>query len=280
MKYANKDTSRLNVGLVDRGYRFPDPPMLISSDNPSRKQIFLANWLAARPLWMSRVDHDPPTKFPSPQMWRDFLISIPVEDLHSKQAASDTRAATRKQAARDLFGENVVVKTREWRTGDTISWRGMQISIESLADPPVLLAKRILWELYELNFRYELYALDRVMAPNLWAESFVERRALLYSIFPGDSGLLMWDDALPKEPSQLGLGASQCIDIRPFLDNFRQLLSVWRDAPSRLAEPLVDVDPDNQVSFLTMRSACDFYVQTFFDHFGRPPVVPHMYPFS
>ncbi|KAF9231218.1 hypothetical protein BU15DRAFT_82677 [Melanogaster broomeanus] len=229
---------------------------------------------------MSRVDHDPPAKFPSPQMWRDFLISIQAED--AKTTSSDTRAATRRRAALEVFGEDVVVRTRGWRTGDTVSWRGMDISVDSLADPPVLLAKQILWELYELNFRYELYALDRVMAPELWASCFTECRALLHSIFLGDSGLLMWDDTLPKQSSGLGLWSTAWTDARPSVDKFWELLSVWRDAPSRLSAPLGDLvaDPNNQAAHLTMQSAGDFYVQTFFDHFGRLPIVPHVFPFS
>ncbi|KIJ10619.1 hypothetical protein PAXINDRAFT_16389 [Paxillus involutus ATCC 200175] len=145
----------------------------------------------------------------------------------------------------------------------------------------MLLVKQILWELYELNFRYELYALDRVMAMELWASSFTERCALLHSIFPGDSGLLMWDDSLPKQDSDVGLGAGSWKELHPWVDKFQELLSVWCDAPSRLSSLLGDpvADHDNQVAHLTMQSATNFYVQTFFDHFGKPPVVPHVYPF-
>ncbi|KIK80467.1 hypothetical protein PAXRUDRAFT_158639, partial [Paxillus rubicundulus Ve08.2h10] len=55
--------------LVDPSYHFPDPPLLMTLDNPWCKKLFIANWLASHPLWMSRLDHDPPAKFSSPQMW-------------------------------------------------------------------------------------------------------------------------------------------------------------------------------------------------------------------
>ncbi|KIJ21118.1 hypothetical protein PAXINDRAFT_6892 [Paxillus involutus ATCC 200175] len=280
MKYTNKDPSQVHPGLVDPGYRFPDPPLLVTSDNPQRKKLFIANWLTSRPLWMSHVDHDPPAKFPSPQMWQDFLISIEAENVATM--SSDTFAATCKRAALQVFGEDVVVKSQGWKPGDTISWRGMDIVVDSLTDPPVLLAKWILWELYELNFRYELYALDHIMATELWVSSFTEHRALLHSIFPSDSGLLLWDDSLPKQDSNLGLGAGSWKELHPWVDKFRELLSVWRDAPSRLSLLLGNpvADRDNQAAHLTMQSATNFYVQTFFDHFGRPPVIPHVYPFA
>ncbi|KIK80466.1 hypothetical protein PAXRUDRAFT_158640 [Paxillus rubicundulus Ve08.2h10] len=137
----------------------------------------------------------------------------------------------------------------------------------------MLLAKWILWE---------LYALDHVMAMELWASSFTECHALLHSIFPSDSGLLMWDDSLLKQDSNLWLSAGSWKELCPWVDKFQELLSVWHDAPSHLSLPLGDpvADCDNQVAHLTMQSTTNFYVQTFFDHFSRLPVIPHVYPFG
>ena len=57
----------------------------------------------------------------------------------------------------------------------------------------------LLWELYELSFHYELYALDRVIVGHLWStdEAWLNCQTCLYSIFPGESGLLMWLEPLP-----------------------------------------------------------------------------------
>ncbi|KIK77439.1 hypothetical protein PAXRUDRAFT_166835, partial [Paxillus rubicundulus Ve08.2h10] len=130
-------------------YHFPGPPLLVTSDNPWHKELFIAIWLTSCPLWMSHIDHDPSAKFPSPQMWQDFLISIEAEDVAT--TSSDTFAATCKRAALQVFGEDVVFKSQGWKLGNTISWCGMDISVDSLADPPMLLAKQILWELYALD---------------------------------------------------------------------------------------------------------------------------------
>ncbi|KAI6102140.1 hypothetical protein F5141DRAFT_1008474 [Pisolithus sp. B1] len=50
-----------------------------------------------------------------------------------------------------------------------ITWCGMEVKVASLSDPPLQLMCFLLWELYELNFRYELLVLDQVLVPNLWS---------------------------------------------------------------------------------------------------------------
>ncbi|KAI5989943.1 hypothetical protein EDD15DRAFT_2170967, partial [Pisolithus albus] len=155
-----------------------------------RKKTYLFNWLSARPLWISQVSVRSPSKFLSPQMWRDFLNTIDTDQ------PSSTRSASTKSAVRDIFGENIIHVAQGYAgVPEEIEWRGMQVSsvplfLSSLLDPPLWLICSILWELYELNFHYELYALDEVIVPHLWTtdEARVARQGLLYSIFPGGYG--------------------------------------------------------------------------------------------
>ena len=277
---VDKDPKRIKQGHVDRGYRFPEPAILVTPASPERKKLFIANWLTARPLWISHVDHNPPQKFPSPQIWRDFLNSIPSEESMTGASSSTgvlTAAATRKRTAKDLFGEDLLdVQGATWAIGNTLEWRGQTISVDSLSDPPARLMRLILWELYELNFRYELLALDQVMACTLWKESLEDRRNLLYGIFPEDEGFVMWSSPVPEEGG--GMWGRRFKDIFPYVEKFRELLSCWEGAPARLSAPLDASTFDANVYFQVLQPACDFYVQTFFDHFGRPPVVPHRFP--
>jgi hypothetical protein len=146
----------------------------------------------------------------------------------------------------------------------------------TLGDPPTHLMRLILWELYELNFRYELLALDRVMARALWEESPHTRHDLLYHIFPGEGGFVMWSSPLPTDDS--GMWARKTGDIFPHVESFCELLSCWEDAPPRLNAPLHASTFDATIYFGVMQPACNFYTQCFFDRFGRPPVVPHRFP--
>ncbi|KAG2051811.1 hypothetical protein BDR06DRAFT_973532 [Suillus hirtellus] len=222
-----------------------------ATDHVKKGPVDLGYWfpepaLLITPSSLDHVDHDPLEKFPSPQLW------CPT------------------QAAKDLFGEHLLdAQGTMWAIKDSLEWHNMTISVVSLSNPPLRLMRCILWELYELSFCYELLALDQVMACALWAEALHDCRDLLYGIFPERSFMMMWSSPLPNDDSD---------DIFPYVECFRALLSSWEDAPARLSTPL-DMRTFNATTcFAVMQPACNFYVQCFFDHFSRPPVVPHHLP--
>ncbi|KAG0703203.1 hypothetical protein DFH29DRAFT_998656 [Suillus ampliporus] len=198
MKIVVKDGSHVCIPyVIDRGYRFPEPALLLGPKLPERLQLYLANWLTARPLWIGRVDHDPPRTYPTPQLWRDFLGSIPsVQPQSSKGKEPDGKSLTAtekgKRAMRDLFGDDLLeIQGDIFSPDGVVEFRGEQVSIASLATPPSLLVQKITWELFELGFRYELRDLDRYLAWGCWNNNAVGREQLLHSIFPGEAGLVM-----------------------------------------------------------------------------------------
>ncbi|KIJ07374.1 hypothetical protein PAXINDRAFT_19429 [Paxillus involutus ATCC 200175] len=269
-KRAEKDPARVKTGIVDTGYRFPEPVLIVAPVLPERRKLYCANWLAAQPLWISRVEHHPPCPLPVPQTWRDFLNTIPSALLADN---TTTKSAREKLAAKSLFGNALVhLQGNTWATQGDVSWRNQRIAIATLEDPPAHLIRCILWEIYELGFRYELLDLDRAMVPGLWTEAPAERTELLYSIFPGESGLVMWQEDMPT--TEQGMWASPATAY-PFLESWRKLLSAWPEAPSRLCSPIVQESFSSVVQSEILSSACMFYVQTFFDLFGRPPIVTH-----
>ena len=117
----------------------------------------------------------------------------------------------------------------------------MQVQVLTLSDLPLQFMCSLLWELYELNFWYELYALDWFIVPHLWTtsdEAQMSHQTLIYSIFPGKSGLVtVWSEPLPQDVCELGLGASDMATVLPFFNTFRELLSAWPGAPNRLQFP-------------------------------------------
>jgi hypothetical protein len=284
-KKVGKDLQRIKSGVVDPGYRFPKPTLFAGVSMPERKKTYLFNWLSARALWISRVDVCPPSKFPSPQMWRDFLNTIDTNK------ASSSKSASTKMAVRDILGEDIIHSGRGLAEAPKeITWRGMQVSVSSfffgstplqsyvmqvrvssLSDLPLQLMRSLLWELYEFNFRYELYSIDRALVPDLWTKSDdvqLARITLLYSIFPGGSGLGMWSEPLPQEPSELGMCAADVQTAFPYFNSFRELLSAWPQAPSRLQSPAQLDGQENSAVFEQQLLACQFYVQTAFDLLG------------
>ena len=56
------------------------------------------------------------------------------------------------------------------------------------------------------------------MVSHLWANHRVKRVSLLYCVFPGSAGLVMWKEPLPTKPGDLCL-------TNAFIDNVQVLRS-------------------------------------------------------
>lgn len=285
LKTCNKDPSRVHMPYaIDWGYRFPEPALLLGPKLPERLQGYIATWLACRPLWIGQVDHDPPRNYPSPQLWRDFLGSgLTTQSQGAAPKGKDpekkgpTAAEKRKAVMRDLFGDDVLETQGDlFAREGSVEFRGEQVSVASLANPPRRLTQRITWELFELGFRYELRDLDRYLAHKRWADDPIGREQLLHSIFPGEAGLVMWSEQFPED--NYGMWNNTLIGLLPYLEKFRELICAWDDAPPLLVVPLTPDSFTDTKCWEVMHTVTAFYVQTFFRHFGRPPIVPHSIP--
>ena len=116
LKRVDKDPSRVKRLLVDPGYCVPELALLISGQTPEHRKLFMTNWLAIRPLWISRLGHDPPARFPSPQQWREILYGVSSkEELEATAACSKSKGHGSgkdcKLAILDIFGEAAAAMT-------------------------------------------------------------------------------------------------------------------------------------------------------------------------
>ncbi|KIN98922.1 hypothetical protein M404DRAFT_97858, partial [Pisolithus tinctorius Marx 270] len=139
----------------------------------------------------------------------------------------------------------------------------------------------LLWELYELNFCYELCTLNQALVPQLWPNSLDKymHQSLLWSIFPGGCGLSSWLVPLPRELHDLGLTASEMEVALPYLNKFCQLLSAWPGVPFHLKSPIELDGSGNQAAYEAFILACEFYIQTAFDYLGCQPSLPCIFTF-
>ena len=247
------------------GYWIPDPGLLLGPQNPKRLQTYLMNWLRARPVWLYVLQcpgYESPTHGLSTQVWRDFLHGVP--DDPKSHTKTGKRAYQIKQVFGDIFSDQELDPSA---TGEA-QWREHQF--EKVNDQ---IGPLVVWEIFELGFRYEFLALDRAMRSGALEK---ERFALLSRVFPSDNLFTVLHIPSHDDP---GLFASLPHRRISSLNAFRDVLSQWPLFPRELARrgPLQISDTVDAILDVEMALAV-FYTQTFFDLAGRAPIVPHRSP--
>ncbi|KAG1844543.1 hypothetical protein DFJ58DRAFT_844036 [Suillus subalutaceus] len=271
---ANKDIIRIKHprDKMDDGYSLPDPGLFVNVLSPQSLVKYLANWLACRPTWIERVYDERPRPLPRAQNWRDFLISQHAQEPSNTRTSGKTSKS--KAATALLFQKEVPVLRALWAGPTNVHWRGKDIAISTLDNPPADLARQIVYEICEQSFRYELLDLDEHLGRDARKdkEARKERMELLRSIFPSKS-LKVWNRDLPQEND--GLNAPSFDAALPYFESFRKVLSAWEHFPESLKQPFDATGREHNI-WKGMKECCLFYVQSYFDNTGRPPVVPHL----
>ncbi|PIL22934.1 hypothetical protein GSI_15630 [Ganoderma sinense ZZ0214-1] len=201
------------------------------------------------------------TRLPS-QIWRDFLHGVPDDpNYHTKNGK---RAHEIKQVFGQVFAEQDLDPAA---TGEA-EWRERHFDVVDDEVGPL-----VMWEICELGFRYELYALDRAIRSSALEK---ERVVLLGRIFPSDS-LFSVVHLPPRD--ECGLFASLPHHRIPSLNALRDVLSQWPLFPQHVAarRPLQISDSVDTIHEVELALA-GFYTQTFFDIAGRAPIIPHHCP--
>jgi hypothetical protein len=257
MEHADKAPTRVH-GPVSVGTWFPDPCLICTTSEDPRKR-YLVTWLSIRSAWLNRITT--PTASPiHPRMWRGFLNSI----LNPEQVFSGSS---------DLFGaEFMQLHITAHQSPALLTWRDSTITVDTLTAEHI---HQVLWDLAEHNFRFELLALDKEMSPVAWGGDSGTREEVVLRVFAGGAGVVLGSEPFPHQ--NWGLGTLRVEDRTPFIEHFRTLLSSWPNAPSALQNPL-GASPINTHVLAVERSATLFYVQTFFDTYGRPPIIPRHIP--
>lgn len=287
------DVSRRVQGRM--GHFLPSPSLFIGPTADGRRGAFFENWLRLR-VSLYSAHLGPPTQIKhfQSQEWRDYLGGVgnvakdTVEGaLGGAGAGKRSKAAVRKEAVRlaveEIFGGGEAANPRLlWDAPLKFCDQGYG----SFGDISVLDQREILWEVFEMGFRLELTILDRKLCPghNLSAATGdameVMRRDLVskvstYKLEPLRPRLV------PDYLMPAGLLAKVPAQRVPSLEAFRTLLSRWPGVPDtiRLQTPLTDSSVSVPTALAVGREMFGFYVQTFFEHSGRAPLVPHVTPY-
>jgi hypothetical protein len=131
-------------------------------------------------------------------------------------------------------------------------------------------ARLVIWELSEYNFRWELQALNRRLYDRKRFNPLERQEMLLHcfsSLYDGIAGIHF-------SLARTGLAAPRFADRLPYLQALWMLMDVWPlEKPKSWLfcpkNPVFSPEGDKWE-----RELVRFYAQTFFDHFGRPAVLP------
>ena len=264
---ATLDRSGPPKTQILRGYWIPEPALILGPRDPRRVERYMMNWLRIRQIWLYLLRIPNSTVFQvSPHNWRSFLNA-----LDDTKEPTETRSSQCAQVIKKLLSEHFPGQSFDSTTQAPIQW--YHYSLTHVEDD---IAPLILWEMFELGFRYELLAVDQYLRPRRTRQEEAIREDDLSKIFPSHT-----IHALSSLPTDQSIGLFAALPQRRVqaLNAFREILSYWPGCPSSIAnaKPLLGSDTTDDIE--AMESAlASFYVTNFFDLFTRAPLLPHLLP--
>ena len=172
-------------------------------------------------------------------------------NVDSMKKGTDTRASANREVVEKLL-ESVLedTMTMDAAAEKKIEWNGTEWTAESSEN--AALVKEVLWELSELNFRYELFALDVRLTGK-------ERLTQILAAVGNEQ-----DSFYRVSPANVDTGlVSTDMDSRlKRLRSLHELMSEWKVG--------VEIEPGERLE----ETVASFYCQCFFDSFGRSPILP------
>ena len=250
------------------GYWVPEPALLLGPRVEERTIRYLLNWLRIREPWLYLLAlPDPPVTRVKAQWWRDYLNG----DTADATPATESRHAKRLKEVKDVFCRVFNIDEYDSNSSGKVAWFD-----HSLVDLEPTLAPTVIWEVFELGFRHELLALDRLLVPmNDVPEADSRREEILAEVF--DARDVYRLHALPE--SGVGLSAKVPERRARCIQGLRDVVIRWPMCPPEIvAGPALGSHLGSGAIEDMERAVAAFYVQVFFAYSGRAPIVPHAHP--
>jgi hypothetical protein len=244
----------------DGQYLFPDAS-LFATTNDARRAKYFATWNAIRSACIYRVFSSESLATPvSNQQWRDFLLDGLLSASHAK------KLVRRRDEVKALFAN--VIEELQLRLDPPKN------ELLNFPSVPVAVAQKTLWELTELNFRFEFLALDK--RASLSHRNEDERQAMILKCFNSSSLIVV-----NLEHATTGLQSLEWRDRIPSLLALRALIRDWdglKPTPILLSDlPDYGMYTEQDIQQLE-DSIARFYTQSFFVFFGRAATIPMRLP--
>lgn len=263
LKAIDQSPQRIKEGVQKKVYALPEPALFVMPSNDQKKISYLMTWIRSRTAWIWHLESQGNTAV-SAQTWRDFL------GMNFNQAANDqTAAGQRRELMQKLMKSTLNQPGLSYSLGpgnQVARWHGQQLVHNVM--PPLTVVHEVLWEIYELSFRYELLALDRRLSQDHDQQN-------IRACFPGSNGSLTF---VTQSVGSNGLAANDWRTRLRYIGALVRVMLNWNVSPFPPIFQIVESRPElitEQDALELERAAASFYTQHFFDHFGRAPIVPH-----
>jgi hypothetical protein len=225
-----------------------------------------------------------------PKQWRLLLLT---DEQHPSQPG--TFMASKKAEVHKMLNECLRDYGVSRRSDVAIveeyhfRWRGKRYPIGMIGDVRIL--KEIIWELYELNFRSEFEALDNLLRGGTrgvepiggpWVSMYhqttvadLARLQQIKSCLPGTESCTV---ALQWPMSSEGVAASTAASRAKWILSMKSVMKGWPGS-SEVEELQIERNEPAQFAAEELErleeAVARFYCQSFFNIFGRPPIIPH-----
>lgn len=286
LRAVNKRIPGRNVVPKARaGLMYPDPAYMVSV-MPKNRALALTAWLSVRAARCGQMLYPSSPHMPviPATVWRKFfwitrprspaspLISVPSADRELDEAVA---------AAKAMFGGDMVASMNA--TSREVFWRGKAYEVVdgAVVDMESDVLQEIIWELAELNWRYEVLTLDKFAAPHLWRDEDAAgaRTSAILAIFAPSASFVLTHAPFPTENSIIS-AATPAARLQAFTA-FRRVMSHWPACPAHIKQWSADVVPPSSDSAeipIVESQTMLFYCQTFYEYFRRPPILPCILP--
>ncbi|KAJ7706563.1 hypothetical protein B0H14DRAFT_3526013 [Mycena olivaceomarginata] len=138
----------VNAASEDRFYVFPEPALLASAQSQDRRNMMVYHWMLLRDVIMYRITERVGSVCLSSQEWRDMLEGriIRAENRRNRRTSHSRLLA---DIVERLISDSGFDPTAFPPASNTIPHYDIHV------------VKQIIWEVAEVNFRFELLSLDR-----------------------------------------------------------------------------------------------------------------------
>ncbi|KAH9929428.1 uncharacterized protein B0H18DRAFT_873866 [Fomitopsis serialis] len=279
-----RSTPTLSPPATPSTYYWP-PPFLFEGVGDKTKR-YLHNYIRIRGFCRQRLLD--PTIGGEPlriSEWRDALwgdYAVRGDEVMRPDVTKRSKERRQvQQNIRRLFSKAAGLPT--YHEALTVQWGDTVATLSTLDN--VMLKRRILWEIHEVNWRCELRELDAVLTDSRqWGTlQQWEREARVCRVWGADSSGLrvvpLWEDGVKPRLCWIdspNIGWETC---RVALAEIVGVMARWSKLPELLKISQQEVLSSDADRFLHLqKTAITFYIQSFLAVFHRLPVPPAVLP--